>query len=45
MPHISPFPIVLSPKEETLLQTHARQYTSPYYKVVRAKAILLAAQG
>ena len=42
MSRISPFSIVLSPEEETLLQTLARQYTSPYYKVVRAKVILLA---
>ena len=27
------------------LQQMARKYTSPYYKVIRAKAILLAADG
>ena len=41
----SPFDIVLTEDEEARLQQIARKYTSPYCDVVRAKAILLAAQG
>jgi hypothetical protein len=45
MPRHSPFPIVLTAREKTALEEMARKYTSPYFMVVRAKAILLAAQG
>ena len=45
MPRNSPFPIVLSPAEESELVRIARKYTSPYYYVVRAKIVLMAAQG
>ena len=45
MPRNSPFPIVLSSAEESELVRTARKYTSPYYYVVRAKIILMAAQG
>ena len=45
MPRNSPFPIMLSPAEELELMRIARQYTSPYYYVIRAKLILMAAQG
>jgi hypothetical protein len=45
MPRHSPFPIVLTAHEQSALQDIARKYTSPYFMVVRAKAILLAAQG
>ena len=45
MPRESPYAIVLTPTEDAELRTMARKYTSPYYLVVRAKAILLAAQG
>jgi hypothetical protein len=45
MPRQSPFEIVLSPEEQSLLETRARQYTLPHAEVVRAKVILLAAQG
>jgi hypothetical protein len=45
MPRISPYSIVLSPAEEAELKRIASKYTSPYYHVVRAKVILLAAQG
>jgi hypothetical protein len=45
MPRHSPFPIVLTVREQSALEDIARQYTSPYFMVVRAKAILLAAQG
>src|SRR5208282_2106761 len=44
MPRKSPFPIVLSVAERAELEKIARKYTSPYYMVVRAKAILMAAQ-
>ena len=45
MPRHSPFPIVLTAREKTALEEMARKYTSPYFMVVRAKAILLAAKG
>jgi hypothetical protein len=45
MPGHSPFPIVLTGREKSALEDVARKYTSPYFMVVRAKAILLAAQG
>jgi hypothetical protein len=44
MPRKSPFPIVLSAAERTELEKMTRKYTSPYYVVIRAKAILMAAQ-
>ena len=45
MPRISPFNIVLTHEEKGQLETVTRKYTSPYCDVVRAKVILLAAQG
>lgn len=45
MPRKSPFQIVLTTHERDTLETLARQYTSPYRDVVRAKIILYAAQG
>jgi hypothetical protein len=45
MPRKSPFLIVLSKEECIELQTLVRQYTSPYCDVIRAKIVLLAAQG
>ena len=45
MPRISPYTIRLSEPEKSLLETQARKYTSPYYAVLRAKIVLLAAQG
>src|ERR1700745_2516664 len=45
MPRKSPFSIVLSKEERVVLEVQARQYTSPYCDVVRAKIVLLAAQG
>src|SRR3989441_7236009 len=45
MPRESPFAIVLSKEERVALQAQARQYTSPYCNVIRAKIVLLAAQG
>ncbi|HNT34493.1 MAG TPA: helix-turn-helix domain-containing protein [bacterium] len=45
MPRNSPFEIVLAPDEQQYLQKIASQYTSPYCDVVRAKVVLLAANG
>jgi len=45
MPKTSPFEIKLSRKEQEVLQQRAAKYTSPYCEVVRAKIILLAAEG
>ena len=45
MPQISPYPINLSDTERFRLESQARKYTSSYYSVLRAKMILLAAQG
>ena len=45
MPRESPYPIVLSPNETEELQRRAAKYTLPYFQVVRAKMILLAAEG
>lgn len=41
----SPFGIVLSPEEQQVLEARARQYTIAHAEVIRAKLILLAAQG
>jgi hypothetical protein len=45
MPRISPYAITLSEHEREQLETKARQYTSTYRDVVRAKIILYADQG
>lgn len=45
MPRRSPFRIVLSRAEARELTHRAAKYTLPYYQVVRAKMILLAAEG
>ena len=45
MPRRSPYEIVLSAHEMEVLQEMAQKYRSPYYEVVRAKIILMAAQG
>lgn len=45
MPRISPYVITLSEHERQTLEALARQYTSSYRDVVRAKIILFAAQG
>lgn len=45
MPRKSPYAIDLSTKERETLESRARQYTSPYWYVMRAKLILLAANG
>jgi transposase len=41
----SPFRIVLTSEEQEKLETRTRKYTSPYMDVIRAKIVLLAAQG
>lgn len=45
MPRISPFLIQLTAEERRELEAAARQYTSPYCDVVRARIILMAADG
>lgn len=45
MPRKSPFSIVLTEGEERELQRRATKYTLPYFEVLRAKMILMAAQG
>jgi hypothetical protein len=45
MPRSSPYVITLTPKERRVLEAKARQYTLPYHEVVRAKVVLLAAEG
>ena len=44
MPRRSPFAVVLSEDERQHLESIARQYTSPYCDVIRAKIVLLAAE-
>ena len=41
----SPYSITLSWREEQELCRRANRYTLPYFEVVRAKMILLAAEG
>ena len=45
VPRKSPFQIKLSADEAAELRQRAARYTLPYFEVVRAKMILLAAQG
>jgi len=45
MPRRSPFRIELTSRVQAQLEAMARKYTSAYYVVVRAKIVLLAAQG
>lgn len=45
MPQPSPNVIVLSEDERRHLEATARRYTAPYAEVIRAKLILLAADG
>jgi len=45
MPRKSPFRIDLSVDEATELRRRAVKYTLPYFEVVRAKMILMAADG
>ena len=41
----SPYTILLSEVERKQLEQIANKYTAPYFVVVRAKAVLMAAQG
>ena len=45
MPRHSPYRIDLSDQERDVLEVLARSYTLPYWQVVRAQLVLLAAQG
>ena len=45
MPRSSPYMITLTPSERRVLEARARRYTLPYRDVVRAKVVLLAAEG
>ncbi len=45
MPRHSPYSIELSDEERDALESLARSYTLPYWQVVRAQMVLLAAQG
>jgi transposase len=45
MPRASPYRIELTPTERRELETRARRYTSAYRDVIRAKLVLLAAEG
>ncbi|MCA1678844.1 MAG: helix-turn-helix domain-containing protein [Actinobacteria bacterium] len=45
MPRRSPYRIELSDEEREALESLARSYTLPYWQVVRAQMVLLAAQG
>ena len=45
MPRSSPYVITLTPNERRVLEARARQYTLSYRDVVRAKIVLLAAEG
>ena len=45
MPRKSPYSIVLTEEEQGKLESMAQRYTAPYFSVLRAKIVLLAAQG
>jgi len=45
MPRLSPFTVELTDEERRVLEGRARKYTSPYRDVIRAKIVLLAAEG
>jgi transposase-like protein len=45
MPRRSPYTIELSDRERDVLEAQARRYTLPYRDVVRAKIVLMAADG
>lgn len=45
MPRKSPYSIDLSPQGRRVLESRVRKYTLPYYTVLRARMILLAADG
>jgi CRP-like cAMP-binding protein len=45
MPRRSPYRIQLSDEQRAELNSLARSYTLPYWQVIRAQMVLLAAQG
>ena len=45
MPRDSPYRVELTPHERGILEGRARKYASPYREVIRAKIVLLAAEG
>jgi transposase len=45
LPRKSPFIVTLTPDERVELEARVRRYTSPYCDVIRAKIVLLAAEG
>lgn len=45
MPRKSPYSIFLTEEEKRILECNAQKYTSPYYRVVRARIALYAARG
>ena len=45
MPRRSPFTIELSHDQRSLLEAQSRKYTLPYRDVIRARIVLLAAEG
>ena len=45
MPRVSPYTILLNADERSRLQQMAGKYPSPYCDVIRAKIVLLAAEG
>ena len=45
MPRKSPYSVVLTEEERRALREVAGKYTSPYCQVIRAKVVLLAAEG
>ena len=45
MPRTSPYTLSLTAAERRELQARARRYTLPYRDVIRAKIVLLAAEG
>ncbi len=45
MPRKSPYSITLNESERKYLEKLSKKYTSPYRDVIRAKIVLLAAQG
>lgn len=45
MPRRSPYTVVLSEEEKQVLSARSAKYTLPYFEVLRAKMILLAAEG
>ena len=45
MPGRSPFVIELTSEERAELEARAKEYTSPYRDVIRARIVLLGSQG